>query len=303
MRETEKTFKELEKYLDSVEGGIGSEEELNKLVRNFFAEYNSKPHPKVTEKTAVTSDDFLELAVDSDNDAKALKYARKALALDPDNLDAESFIADLAVTDEIKHLAALKRIAEHGRKVMEKQGYMTEDNIGDFWGITATRPYIRCLIDYADCLSDAGMISEAIKVNLEILRLNKDDNNGVRFTLMHLYALLEEEESALKLFDAYPGESTMMLLPMSVLYFKLGDFESSWKYLNRLQKCNKDTKKFFRAIVTKNMDQYAGRMSEYGYRPFTIEELITDVMENMRLFESCPLYMQWADSRLRGKIK
>ena len=37
------------------------------------------------------SDDFLEMAYEAKTEAKAKSYAKKALELDPDNLDAELF--------------------------------------------------------------------------------------------------------------------------------------------------------------------------------------------------------------------
>ena len=65
---------------------------------------------------------------------------------------------------------------------------------------------------------------------------------------MHIYAFLEREESALELHNKYDSyEETQMLLPLSVLYFKRGDFDKAEDYLKQLCAANKDTKKFFRA--------------------------------------------------------
>ena len=58
------------------------------------------------------------------------------------------------------------------------------------------------------------------------------------------------------------------------------------EYLKFIAKRNKDLKKFFKAITAGNLEKYAGDLNNYGYRPFSIEELITQLMENTYLFET-----------------
>lgn len=89
------------------------------------------------------------------------------------------------------------------------------------------------------------------------------------------------------------------MLPLSVLYFKRGDFDKAEEYLKRVSAANKDTKKFFRAVKRNKLDRYVEQISSYGYRPFTIEELIVEMMENSFLFRNIPLYMEWAYEKTR----
>lgn len=65
-KQTEKIFKELDK---------------------FMAQYNSSVFEEITEANAKSSDDFLELAYDATSKKNALKYAKKAFELDPNNLE------------------------------------------------------------------------------------------------------------------------------------------------------------------------------------------------------------------------
>ena len=91
-----------------------------------------------------------------------------------------------------------------------------------------------------------------------------------------------------------------MLLPLSILYFKKGEFDKAEEYLKRLKATNKDTKRFFRAIKKDKLDRYVEEMDDYGYQPFTIEELIVELMENSFLFRGIPLYMDWAYEKTRN---
>lgn len=301
-RDTEKMFKELHEYMAQNAPEDMSEEELDEFVNQFMSNYNSRPQEKMTEKTAKTSDDFLELAQDADNEGSALKYAKRALKLDPSNLDAEFMIADITAKSQVDMLNRLRLIVKHGEQVMQAKGYADENSIGNYWVITETRPYMRVRDAYISLLRDMGMIRAAVAECEDMLRLNENDNQGIRYTLMHLYAILEEEQKALELHKKYDSyEETQMLFPLSIMYFKLGDLDQAGKYLKRLSKANPDTRKFVKAFNEDRIDRYASQMSDFGYRPFTMEELITELMENLVLFQTLPAYFFWAEEQLAGK--
>ena len=82
---------------------------------------------KVTNFTnSENSDDFLEMAYDAKTKAKAKTYAKKALELDPDNLDAELFLADIGTKSQLEFLEKTEAIIAHGNKLMEEQGFLTK---------------------------------------------------------------------------------------------------------------------------------------------------------------------------------
>lgn len=99
----------------------------------------------------------------------------------------------------------LSEAVKNGTRFMEKEGLMDGDSIGEFWGILETRPYMRLLNRYADFMAEAGMMGLAAKEYEEMIRLSENDNLGVRYSLMHVYAYLEQEEPALELHKKYDG--------------------------------------------------------------------------------------------------
>jgi len=108
---------------------------------------------------------------------------------------------------------------------MEKSGAFKE-YAGEFWTAFETRPYMRVRYTYFDVLISCGMMRRAIDEGQRLLELCENDNLGVRYQLMHLYAYMEDEMHALALhkqFDSY--EETQMLLPLAVLYYKLNQFD------------------------------------------------------------------------------
>ena len=301
-RESEKALKAMHQFLDENGAEDMTMDDVNGLLQKFTEDYNSNLPGRITEKTAKTADDYLELAEEAPTKAKAEKYIKKALELEPDNMDAVSASLDLIEDDSTwEYYQKLSEAVKNGAKLMEKKGFMDENSIGEYWGILETRPYMRLLNRYAEFMAEAGMMSLAAREYEEMIRLSENDNLGVRYSLMHVYAFLEQEEPALELHKRYDGyEETQMLLPLSVLYFKRGDFDKAEDYLKRLCATNKDTKKFFRAIKKDKLDHYVEEISGYGYQPFTIQELIVELMENSFLFRMVPLYMEWAYEKTRN---
>ena len=150
-RESEKALKGIREFLEQNVKDDMSMEDMNALVAQYMDHYNANLPGPVTEKTAKTSDDFMELAesaADEGDDNSAVRFARKALKLDPDNLDAERILAQLGSTSLEDHLKKLERAIRRGEEVMEKHGLKDDDNIGNYWGILETRPYMRLRHSY-----------------------------------------------------------------------------------------------------------------------------------------------------------
>lgn len=301
-REVENMFREFEKFM--ADKSCNTKEEAKSLATEFMAQYNRSMQEELTEQNAETSEDFLELAEYAPSKKKALQYAKKALALDPDNLDAEKMIAELSAATLDKALENNKKLIDKATKKLEEQGYFSEDCIGDFWLITETRPYMRLRFDYMVMLIEGLKMRLAVNECEEMLRLCEGDNLGIRYRLMHLYAYLEDEQSALKLLEKYPDdESTQFLLPMSILYYKLGNLTEATRYLKKLNALNKDTYKFFNCVVKQDIDDCIDEINLYGYRPFTIEEFIEEMSTNDFLLSQTAAYFEWAFRKLKTMKK
>ncbi len=68
-----------------------------------------------------------------------------------------------------------------------------------------------------------GRIKQAICEGEEMMKLYTNDNLGIRCRLMRLYAYLEDADGASRLHEKYDDyDETQMLLPFTVLYYKLG---------------------------------------------------------------------------------
>lgn len=292
-RETEKTLQDFMNFLEK----NGDGKKIGELADVYFGQGgNSGKRSSVQE----CADDYLELADEAKTKKKRLEYLNKALELEPDNLDAALMLIDEKAKNAVEKLNELAALTEKGDKLMTDGGFFRE-NKGDFWLVLEIRPYMRVRMEYFHTLIACGMMRPAAREGQRMLELCDNDNLGVRFSLMHLYAQLEEEKAAKKLLKEYgEHDESMMLLAMAVLYFKLNKRDISAEYLKRLMLINRDTKKFFSAFVRDKIEEYAEQLNPYGYCPNTIEELITAVMDNDFLYVSTPGFFWWANDCIKG---
>lgn len=300
MISAERISRELNKYLEEHKSELKTEEDYDRLAKQFFSEYTaSLKSGKAREKTA---EDYVDMADEAETLQKRVEYLNKALSLDPDSVDAKLGLIKVRMSEEPEEkLVAIASLMDKAAEPLKKWGFF-EQQRGYFWGLPETRPFMRVKQAYMDSLIDCGMISLAIEEGNEMIALNINDNLGIRYTLMHLYALTGDENAALELHKKYEySDETQMLLPFSVLYYRLGQFDNAEEYLKKLSVANKDTRKFLRAFVNEDQDAIFGDMDPQGYRPFTIEELGVAMIENKWLYVSSSHYFHWAYRCLNKK--
>lgn len=235
-------------FLDNVDAK--NEEELNKKFQELIQKYNNG---EIDYENTEMDDayELLEKAENAKSKKQAMKYAKEAYDLCPDCFDALLFQVDLE-DNPLKRMALLDEGLEFEKDRLEDEEYFNKENIGHFYSIFETRPYIRGLFSKADYLVLDGKIKQARDVCKEILRLNENDNMGARYFLMAIYAFLEEEKDMLKLFEKYPEENLVMLFPLFILYYKQENNEKAKEFLNRINKANPDFIKFFKGTMKAN---------------------------------------------------
>lgn len=282
-KETEKALRELRKILQENPEIAKDSQSVLQIMNDSAGRGDAEPDAM----------DYLEMAENTGTKKKALEYIEKALALEPNNLDALKLRAEISCNTQEKLEKEYLALADQAEKQLTKEGYFDEENIGEFWLIYETRPYMRLLSSLADLYKESGKMRMAVDICNKMLRLCTDDNLGVRYSLMHILVFLEDEPAAVSLFEKYPDDGTQFLLPMSILYYKLNDYEKARQYLTGLCKVNKDARKFFRIIVTgKELPEELD--FSYGYRMNTIDELLIEFQENSFLILTSAGFFQWA---------
>jgi tetratricopeptide (TPR) repeat protein len=129
--------------------------------------------------------------------------AREALAISPLCSDGYFVLAGEAKTID-EALAGYRRAVEVAGEVLGKAGF--EEYAGEFWGFIETRPYMRARHALALTLWRAGERDDAVEHYRDMLRLNPNDNQGIRYLLLDALITLGREDEATRLLERFPGD-------------------------------------------------------------------------------------------------
>ncbi len=302
-RMTEQSMKAVHEWLEKNTNGDMSIDEVNELLREHLEEINQSISRPNSEKEAKTSEDFLYLSenrLESGNEQEALRFARKALKLDPYNLDAELIVIEHGEKNPLNILKRLRLATEKGEKYLQKRFFFDDENIGEFWQIIETRPYMRMRYQYAGALCEFGMLRKAAREYEELLRLNAEDNLGVRWELIHIYAALEDKEAAEALLAKYSEhDESVMLLAVALLNYRLGMTDKALEYVKKLLRVNKELKLFLKDYLGEELEGKIKRLRSRGaFRPFSEEEIIIAYYEHKETYDGVFLFFYWMAEEL-----
>ena len=302
--DSEKFYEGFQRFLAEQGHEEPSEAEMDALLQQYVTMLNAGDVSLEPMQDEESADAFLERAQEAGSQREMLKWIRKARELEPDHVDAALMEIEETSKNPYEQEMRLFELQQKAEKQLREQGYFRKASIGDFWGLIETRPYMRVCQTYVGTLLMNRKMRLAAKACESMLRLCKSDNLGIRYTLIHLYVYLEEEQAAHKLFGAYSGDwGTRFPLAMAVLSYKQGKEEMAQKYLQMLLNNNKDTKKFFSAYGTKKLGAYASKMQPYAYLPDSIEELLLILAEHDYVYDSAHAFFFWAKGAIRGMKK
>ncbi|HPX25413.1 MAG TPA: hypothetical protein PLG87_01295 [Treponemataceae bacterium] len=153
------------------------------------------------------ADDLLALAWETDSVVQKKRLARQAMELNPKNIEAYYVLANAHSSFEKKEEFYLKGISLFKEQYDEE--YFKE-NKGHFWGLLETRDFMRLQADYGFALWENGNREKAVQCLEELLNLNPNDNQGLRYSLVNWYLFLERYADALKIIKDYKEDTACM---------------------------------------------------------------------------------------------
>ncbi len=143
--------------------------------------------------------------------------ARQALEIWPDCADAYTLLALRA-----PGLESAARLYKLGMAAGERaMGPEVFAEAGRFWGLLETRPYLRALNGLANIRVEQGRFAAAVDHFREMVRLNPNDNQGARHSLVSLLIALDRDEEAWGGFDRFSEDGqALMEFPLALLRFR-----------------------------------------------------------------------------------
>lgn len=170
---------------------------------------------------------------------RAIALARKALTLSADCADAYNLLAQETAKSLEEAIDLYRKGVEGGERVLGKKVF--KKYVGHFWGFLETRPYMRARAGLAQSLWRAGQREEAVEHYWEMLRLNPNDNQGIRDLLMPCLIEFGRDEDAEKLFKQYKEDGMAVWMYSGALldFRRRGDTPMAGKSLRRVLEENR----------------------------------------------------------------
>lgn len=148
--------------------------------------------------------DLVYDAMEASTGERRLQLLKRALKLDPENVDALMMLEGALDFGAPERIEVLRNIVATGAKRLGKKAF--KDLVPHFWGFIETRPYMRARQALAEALREAGRLDEAAQEYSEMLALNEHDNQGVRYSLLPTLLAAGRLEEARDLMDRFPDE-------------------------------------------------------------------------------------------------
>jgi len=215
-----------------------------------------------------------------------IALARDALAVSDLCADAYVLLADEAAKNIIETRSYLEQAVAAGEQAVGTHSF--EHDVGRFWGLLETRPYMRARADLAQCLWDLGERENAARHMLDLLRLNPNDNQGLRYILMSWLLALDDREGLEKILTDYPEVSAWASYSQALLLFKHhGPARAAAKALKEAVETNAHVVDFL--LRTKRIP---ATLPEY-YSPGSKEEAVFYINDNRENWAATKGALQW----------
>ncbi len=143
--------------------------------------------------------------------------ARQALEVSPDCADAYVLLAEAASTLE-EQLDLYTAGVEAGRRVLGEDFFADPPEYP--WASVAVRPFMRALQGLAWVQTERERIDEGIAGYQELLQLNPGDNQGIRYLLLPLLIVDDQDDAAKELVEEYADEETFWIYAKALLGFR-----------------------------------------------------------------------------------
>jgi tetratricopeptide (TPR) repeat protein len=183
---------------------FASIEEANAFLQHQLASGGSRLPPPAPSTPLERAQEVIYEALAATG-ARRTALARKALTISPDCADAYVLLAE-ATHDpqDARHL--YEQGVAAGERALGAAAFT--DDVGHFWGLVETRPYMRARGGLAEVLWQLGERAAAIEHAQALLHLNPGDNQGIRYTLANWLLAVGDEAALERLLRQYPDEAS-----------------------------------------------------------------------------------------------
>jgi tetratricopeptide (TPR) repeat protein len=196
----ERNLRSIEKLMAKQD--FGSVDEMNAYLKQF----NTKGRfPEwIPETPMEQAQELIYQALETAGKKERIRLAIESLKICDDCADAYVLLAEEAAEIPEQARNWYQRGVEASERALGPEVFAK--GVGHFWGLIETRPYMRAREGLADCLFSLGERDVAIEHYRDMLRLNPNDNQGIRYKLLSCLMERNDIDAAKELLGQYKNE-------------------------------------------------------------------------------------------------
>lgn len=191
-----------------------------------------------TDDAVSQAQDIMYDAWDADSKRRRVALAKKALKVSPLCADAYVLLAQEVARHLDEEIALYQKGVAAGEAALGAAAFRYD--VGHFWGLLETRPYMRARCGLALALWQKGEQDAAIGHVQDMLRLNPNDNQGMRYILLAWLLAQGRDDEVKSLMRRYKGDSAPQWRYTAALleFRRTGDAETSRQRLTAAMRGN-----------------------------------------------------------------
>lgn len=287
-RAMERSLVDVERATADME--FSSPEELQRFLDENFT---GKRVPRQAARTPLeTAQDLAYEAVEAGG-RRQLQLLRKALEVCPDCADAYVLLGERSGDlKEARDLYAQGVAA--GERALGARTF--EEGAGHFWDVLKTRPYMRARFGLAHCCESLGRLDEAVGHYEDLLRLNPNDNQAVRYRLAGCLLRTKRLDRLGDLLARYDEPAAhWRFLSALAAYVREGDSPESRELLAAGHKANRHVRKHLLGNAPLPEDP------PDSYCLGQDDEAVIVAWEMIDDWEATPGALEWLDAHTKSK--
>lgn len=255
--------------------------------RKLMEQYISTLDIANEEDSLIQAQELICQAWETEKSSRRIELAYEALSVSSLCADAYVLLADEeeGSTENMLDLYAMG--VEAGEITLGEEAF--EADRGMFWQLIETRPYMRAREGLAHMLLMTGKREEAASHFYEMLELNPNDNQGIRYMLVTCLLELDDRKRLRQLLDTYEDDSDCSWSYSETLlsFRETGPSAESLKILQRSWDNNCHVRDFLTGAkpVPKVLPEYAS--------PGCEDEAIHYAMGNIIAWDQTPGAIDW----------
>lgn len=262
------------------------------LGRQAVKDALSGLYGEVDEAALYEAQELIYRAWETSGRKQRVRLAREALVISPDCADAYVLLAEESATSLDEAILLYQKGVEAGRRVLGESAFI--EDVGYFWVMLETRPYMRAREGLAQCLWNNGKYEDALFHYKDMLHLNPDDNQGIRYVYMTCLLELDRYDELWDLLNDYDeDDDTYWLYTKALISFRReGDSENAGVILVMAGQANPHIPLYLLGTkkIPRKLPEYVGIGDE--------SEALVYAAANIDKWKNTPGALEWLASRV-----